>query len=128
MNRIIKFNFWTGKKMIHATEYADLLIKGDGRIFCWDDIDENTGISDVSSHGIIPLQFTGLTDKNGKEIYEGDILRHDFSPGRTEVIICQEENIIALIMKLRNYKRMNDLNDRFEVIGNIYENPELLKQ
>ena len=82
------------------------------------------------------MQFTGLKDKNGKEIYEGDILQND-----------QEESIVSVrwdetganwqftehnIFMDDGVGRGNwNLNMGFakqcEVIGNIYENPELLK-
>lgn len=68
------------------------------------------------------MQFTGLHDKNGKEIYEGDILQYDFLPEgsdqRSEVIF---KNGKFCIEDGNNYMPSG------EVIGNIYQNPELLK-
>lgn len=114
--RTIKFRAWDTKKKEMVYRFFNIDPTSG---LCW----YAHPLKDLS---YVLLQFTGLLDKNGVEIYEGDIMKHDFSPGRTETIICTDENLIALIMKLRNYSRMNDLNDRFEVIGNIYENPELL--
>jgi hypothetical protein len=69
-------------------------------------------------------QFTGLQDKNGKEIYEGDIVNLG---GEINFEVIWETSEFTL----ENYKRGrriigNILVSRGEVIGNIYENPELL--
>ena len=69
-------------------------------------------------------QFTGLKDNNGKEIYERDILR--FTHER-EDFINTDARIAVEIPKIY-YMIDNPYNHSFEVIGNIYENPELLKK
>lgn len=76
-------------------------------------------------------QFTGLYDKNGKEIYEGDIIRTDGNDFTYEVIY--NEKSAAFIGK-RN-SRVFGLLDLYEsdtvcreIIGNIHDNKELLTQ
>ena len=96
----------------------------------------------IYEHNLTLMQYTGLKDKNGVEIYEGDIL--DFgmgNKGRVEHSIvnswCVEYNLIDNPNINRNYQ-WDDSNkvvqlwklcqdNRAEVIGNIYENPELLE-
>ena len=74
------------------------------------------------------MQFTGLKDKNGKEIYEGDIaILTDGSDKVTSQIewynpIC---GFALRGLTVRLPKLVNEY-DSFEVIGNIYENPDLL--
>jgi hypothetical protein len=66
------------------------------------------------------MQFTGLTDKNGKEIYEGDIINDDG-------LIMKIEFVIASFCKCNEKGNwIIHSHDQIEVIGNIYENPELL--
>lgn len=67
------------------------------------------------------LQFTGLLDKNGKEIYEGDICKN--GGGKT---IIEWDNEVAGF-DFTNSEGAVLSGDLFEVIGNVYENPELLK-
>jgi len=72
---------------------------------------------------IILLQFTGLTDKNGREIYEGDIVVDDFGQVFKSVFVkgmfCWEG------VENPAYPTVMDAG-WLKVIGNIYENPELL--
>ena len=88
----------------------------------------------------IIMQFTGLTDKNGKEIYEGDIIK--CKP--IDVIHPQDlfkynnfEFLISAVYWSKEYccfeidfnsSCFADSETVFEVIGNIHQNPELLKQ
>ena len=85
-------------------------------------------------------QYTGLKDKNGKKIYEGDILLAPEWFGRLKcVCIYQQENNVNPIQGFglysydsyfRKYNTLveSDEWDEFEVIGNIYDNPELLEK
>lgn len=72
----------------------------------------------------ILMQYTGLKDKNGKEIYEGDILQ--LNSGRTGVVAYHEERAGFIFQDEYNemlYQRTGYID---EIIGNIYENPELI--
>lgn len=69
-------------------------------------------------------QSTGLKDKNGKLIYEGDVVeREDIQGKKRGVVVFDKE---ALQFRATNMS-LYSLIHRAEVIGNIYENPELLE-
>lgn len=71
----------------------------------------------------ILMQYTGLKDKNGKEIYEGDIVRWD--DGTSDNIKWMDE-FGCWGTEVTNFL-CNCNFEQFAVIGNIYENPELLE-
>jgi hypothetical protein len=84
-------------------------------------------VSDKDS--FIPMLWTGLTDKNGKDIYEGDIL---INPKKEVGLVVQYEGGFALECKRKNNTVIYiPLTSGFmlnkEIIGNIYESPELIK-
>ena len=68
------------------------------------------------------MQFTGLKDKNGKEIFEGDIL----SNGKLQSVVLWKNDGWGI--NNGKHKLSRYLGGNEEIIGNIYENPELLEE
>jgi len=76
------------------------------------------------------MQYTGLKDKKGVEIYEGDIVEYDtdFGDGKLkEEISFKDGGFFTGTQAISELVISNDTMEHFEVIGNIYDNPELLK-
>lgn len=96
----------------------------------------NDGIQMVQNHLGILMQFTGLLDKNQKEIYEGDILNEGLLVKwceKTAQFIVDNGDSLAFAIFLCDQKDNVCFPDDYEknritVIGNIYETPELLEK
>ena len=89
----------------------------------------------IHDNDVEVMQFTGLKDKNEKEIYEGDIIIYDRGVGNwtgkrmstTHTVVFSEE-VFAFVMDYGSsyIKLRKHWNYTYEVIGNIHDNPELL--
>lgn len=113
----IKVRCWDGEKMIYP-EYLNLY----KQTAHWT---ENS----IPAQSNIFMLYTGLKDKNGEEIYEGDLLRlHKpwYSGG-----ICPieyREPLASFVIAMPGAVQLNWEHQKYyEVVGNIYQNPDLLK-
>jgi len=116
--REIKFRAWDKEttKMIYNAEM------GFNMGSCFGDI-----LDEVDKGKIILMQYTGLKDKNGKEIYEGDILIH----AEWKVVVGWNKKRASFKLVARDgivdAEDISMSQKYIEIIGNIYENPELME-
>ena len=119
-----KFRAWTeeGKAMYHDV-YP---FKDDTLLLSYDEI----AFDEVPASDFILMQSTGLKDKHGKEIYEGDIVRFALTDGFNYVtsedgVVTYKLGAFYVVDGLAEYL-ISDVNtNKVEVIGNIYQNTEL---
>lgn len=121
MSRPLKFRAWDKKyKEAIPLRHASIIL--DGKLDLPPHYDEEN---------VIIEQFTGLLDRNGKEIYEGDILK--IGSQLAEVIFDDDKgcymgefktNYKGMTIKDRDY--FHDFKESREIVGNIHENLDLL--
>lgn len=116
--REIKFRAWDKKR---KRMFAVTTLNASGAVSVFIDDD---GLYLLPAEQIELMQYTGLKDKNGKEIYEGDIVKSGPYCGK------------PIVFEEGRYWLGEEPDDLFtssvrwdiEIIGNIHENPELLKE
>jgi len=125
-----KYKVWSPekKRMYLPNPGCDILIRIDGKKFVQIDIAENSGLAPADDE-LIFLDYIGLKDKNRKEICRGDILRYFFPGSGPEHVYLVEWKEIRdgfAVMGV-GYDWHQADTDTCEIIGNVYENPELLE-
>ena len=116
MTRPIKVRAWDGKEMIYLT-LQEIYWYG-----------EDTGDYYLSQLKAID-QFTGLLDKNGVEIFEGDIVRYnspEFNTLQATGIVEFTQALFGVTSPGGHFSLAKV--EELEIIGNIHENPELLNK
>ncbi len=131
MNREIKFRAWDkyNKKMHYQPEVNFHFF--DDEFTCV--LNEHDQVV-VQPESVVVMQYTGLKDKNGKEIYENDIVCWTFNDKLKSQIVFHEGcfghlNLTGINKEHSEFIPINKTRAEYMIVcGNIYQNPELLTE
>ena len=133
MDRVIKFRAWDkdDQEMCYQddvnSDHFILRLSHTGLELLKQSYSEIEGTSYKETKNFVGMQFTGLHDKNGKEIYEGDLWKRGDYIGIVVFKFGAWTFDKAPLSKVVEYPSFYSNFSSGEVIGNIFETPELLK-
>lgn len=161
MDREIKFRVWEkGTKTLLGYEYFNTILNNgfmytnlselkegedEGDLVCHSEFHDPPMLKPKWFNPLFREQFTGLKDKNGKDIYEGDIVRKEYGQAFVKKRLNENIGIVELCeyevltdswgvkhiatgwnMEFSDKSGRTAITNEYEVIGNIHENPELI--
>ena len=93
------------------------------------------GCNPLGGYNVVPDsvgQFTGITDKNGTKVFEADVVKHKFrrvwsEQEHTSIVVWNDNFMCYYLFDGASYIRMRE-DVIYEVIGNAYDNPELINK
>lgn len=141
MAREIKFRAWDGNKMLTNVlpwSWDAVIQKGYHKCVSSDRPPFSSAVGEAKFevhvhmiNDVEVMQYTGLKDKNGKEIYEGDIVTDDIDTGVVKLGLWDNELYYGYETicgwHVVHKPSSSLLDSTYEMIGNIHENPELLE-
>ena len=134
---LMRFRVWHKDDKVMLSNHLGFMITDTGQLLIESMLGDEETMEKVELDNYIVMQSTGLKDKNGVEIYEGDILEVEKNEdgtykgtinGKTFFDRFQGYSSKIKVEGMHDINTLRYWNNRVRIIGNIYENPELLEE
>lgn len=134
---LMRFRVWHKDDKVMLSNHLGFMITDTGQLLIESMLGDEETMEKVELENYIVMQYTGLKDKEGVEIYEGDILEVEKNEdgtykgtinGKTFFDRFQGYSSKIKVEGMHDINTLRYWNNRVRIIGNIYENPELSEE